>query len=199
METLSEAAITAALDRHAARNGQVRIEGGDMRPGAQTRRAAVLIPFVQAGGEWHILLTRRTDLVQDHKGQVSFPGGGVEARDRDITATALRETHEELGIDPGDVRVLGRSGDYLTISDYLVTPVVGTLPWPYPLRLEPREVSRAFTIPLGWLRQAENREERTRLVKGIEAQVIFFHPYDGEVVWGATARMLVEMLARLEA
>ena len=108
--------------------------------------AAVLMPLLRQDSAWHILLTRRRDDLPEHSGQVAFPGGRADEGDATPEDTALRESREEIGLQPQDVVLLGRLQNYLTITNYLVTPVVGIIPWPYPLKLEAQEVSRAFTM-----------------------------------------------------
>lgn len=163
----------------------------------EPRPAAVLIPMVKEHDGWHILFIRRTSVAGDiHSGQVAFPGGGLDQSDPSLTATALRETEEELGIRPQDVHILGRLNEFIAISNYRVTPFVGTLPWPYPIIQAEKEVARWFTIPLGWLADPRNRTiERRKLPNGLgEVGVIFFQEYDGETLWGLSARILTEFL-----
>lgn len=163
----------------------------------EPRPAAVLIPMVKEHDGWHILFIRRTSVAGDiHSGQVAFPGGGLDQSDPSLTATALRETEEELGIQPQDVQILGRLNEFIAISNYRVTPFVGTLPWPYPIIQAEKEVARWFTIPLGWLADPRNRTiERRKLPNGLgEVGVIFFQEYDGETLWGLSARILTEFL-----
>lgn len=163
-----------------------------------TRQASVLIPMVVIDSEWHLLYTRRSDELTDHRGQVAFPGGAADPGDRDAVATALRETYEEIGVQPGDVRILGELDDYVTISEFLITPVVGTFNWPYPLTIQTAEVSRAFTIPLAWLARTENwNEQMYRTQTGEVHPVIFYEPYDGELLWGISARITVDFLHAL--
>jgi 8-oxo-dGTP pyrophosphatase MutT (NUDIX family) len=167
-------------------------EGFDGDPDrAPMKCAAVLIPLIRWQEQWHLVFTRRTDTVEHHKGQVSFPGGGCDSHESDPATTALREAHEEIGLLPGDVHLLGRLNDIVTITKYRVTPVVGIMPWPYPIRLEPAEVSRVFTIPLLWLSQPGNWDERPFDVPGFSRKtpVITYHLYDGEILWGASARI----------
>ena len=159
------------------------------------RRAAVLVPLVNIDGEWHLLFTRRTDSVDHHKGQVSFPGGRTDPDDESSIATALRETLEEIGVQTGDVHVLGSLGEYLTVSNYLVTPVVGIIPWPYTFTIHTLEVERIFTIPLEWLADASHRQEMFRTETG--RGFIAYLPYDGELLWGITARITVNFLTTL--
>ena len=154
--------------------------------------AAVLIPLLQIDDEWHILFTRRTDRVESHKGQVSFPGGACDDGETTPEQTALRESEEEIGLAPRDVRLLGRLHPMETISSYLVTPVVGIIPWPYVFQPAKDEVARIFTMPLTWLADQSNRWEFN--IFGRNRGVLFFHPYDGELLWGATARMTVDFL-----
>jgi 8-oxo-dGTP pyrophosphatase MutT (NUDIX family) len=162
--------------------------------------AAVLIPLVRWKGEWRLLFTRRTERVEHHKGQVSFPGGGCDPEETMPEATALREAREEIGLKPEDVRLLGRMNDYLTITRYRVTPVVGIIPWPYQFHLEAAEVDRLFTMPLTWLADRLNWDDRPATPDGIlrPFPVIIYHPYDGEILWGATARMTHNFLKVLE-
>jgi 8-oxo-dGTP pyrophosphatase MutT (NUDIX family) len=156
------------------------------------REAAVLIPLACVDEEWHLLFTRRTDLVDHHKGQVSFPGGRMDSEDISPEATALRETYEEVGITPKDIKMLGSLGKYLTVSNYLVTPFIGIIPWPYTFKIHTLEVSRVFTIPLNWLADPLHRQEMVR--KENDRGVILYLPYDGELLWGVTARITVNFL-----
>ena len=163
----------------------------------EPRPAAVLIPLVKEHDGWHILFIRRTSVAGDiHSGQVAFPGGGLDQSDPSLTATALRETEEELGIRPQDVQILGQLNEFIAISNYRVTPFIGTLPWPYPIIQAEKEVARWFTIPLGWLADPRNRTiERRTLPNGLgEVGVIFFQEYDGETLWELSARILTEFL-----
>jgi 8-oxo-dGTP pyrophosphatase MutT (NUDIX family) len=162
------------------------------------RKAAVLLPLLCDGDQWHLLFIRRTELVQDHKGQVSFPGGAFEPEDADLEDTALRETWEEVGIPSQEINLLGKLPVFSSVSGFAITPVVGQIPWSYPLKLEPEEVSRAFTIPIEWLANSANWSEKpyTRLNRRQE-KVIFFNPYDGELLWGITARITLDFLKLL--
>ncbi len=164
----------------------------DLTDESRLKCAAVLLPLVWHSGEWHILFTRRTDKVESHKGQVSFPGGACDEGETSPEETALREAEEEIGIQPGQVNVLGRLVNLITISYFRVTPVVGVLRWPSVFRVGEHEVARVFTIPLGWLANASNRWQFE--IPGRKRSVIAYHPYDGELLWGATARMTVDFL-----
>ena len=161
------------------------------------RPAAVLIPLVMNQQGWEVIFIRRTEVEGDmHSGQVALPGGRRERDDDSLTAAALRETHEELGVQPEDVTVLGQMNEFIAISNYRVTPFVGTLPWPYPIRKDDREVARWFTIPLAWLVDpANHRVEKRTLPNGLgEVPVVFFEDFDGEMLWGLSARIITELL-----
>jgi 8-oxo-dGTP pyrophosphatase MutT (NUDIX family) len=158
----------------------------------QRRHASVLIPLAIMEGEWHILFTRRSEIVAHHKGQVSFPGGAKDLQDDSPESTALREAQEEIGLQPGDVQILGRLGDYLTVTNFQVVPVVGVIPWPYCFTVHTREVERVFTIPMAWLADPANFHEFIRAETG--KSVIAYFPYDGELLWGATARMTLSLM-----
>jgi 8-oxo-dGTP pyrophosphatase MutT (NUDIX family) len=154
--------------------------------------AAVLVPLVWSDEEWHLLFTRRTDRVESHKGQVSFPGGACDEGETTPEQTALREADEEIGIQPASIKVLGRLANLITISYFRVTPVVGVVRWPTVFRVGEHEVARVFTIPLAWLANESNWWQFE--IPGRNRSVIAYHPYDGELLWGATARMTVDFL-----
>ncbi len=197
---LTEASIAESL-RLAYQQGVVASTDGykEMYAGVQLVCAAVLIPLIWWKEEWHLVFTRRTEAVEHHKGQVSFPGGGCDVGESTPEQTALREAGEEIGLKPTDVRVLGKLNEVLTITRYRVTPVVGVMPWPYEIHLEPAEVERVFTIPMDWLADPENWEERPITPAGAPRsfQVIYYHSFDGEILWGATAKMTHNFLSEL--
>lgn len=182
--------LTEAIEAaSAASDGYAEI---DLTDETHLRCAAVLVPLVWHDDEWHLLFTRRTDTVESHKGQVSFPGGACDEGETTPEQTALREADEEIGLNPSDVKVLGRLANMITITYFRVTPVVGVIKWPAVFRVGEHEVARVFTIPLGWLANPSNRWEFTR--PGTTRSLIAYHPYDGELLWGATARMTVDFL-----
>ncbi len=167
-----------------------------VKPETRLKCAAVLLPLMYFRDEWHILFTRRTDRVESHKGQVSFPGGACDEGETTPEQTALREADEEIGMNPSDVKVLGRLSRMITISSFRVSPIVGVIPWPYAFRVAGVEVARVFTIPLLWLANRNNYWEFS--LRESERSLIAYHPYDGELLWGATARMTVSFLKTLE-
>ncbi len=168
--------------------------GDEIRPTEKIKCAAVLVPLLKEQGEWHLLFTRRTEHVESHKGQVSFPGGACDPGETTPEETALREAAEEIGLGPARVRVLGRLPPMITVTHFRVTPVVGVIEWPAVLRVSTIEVARVFTIPLTWLADPQNRWEFYRPDRGV---LLAYHPYDGELLWGATARMTLMLLEAL--
>jgi 8-oxo-dGTP pyrophosphatase MutT (NUDIX family) len=157
--------------------------------------AAVLVPLVFQQDEWHVLFTRRTEQVESHKGQVSFPGGACDEGETTPEQTALREAEEEIGICPAEVDVLGRLSRMVTVSSFRVSPIVGVIPFPYAFKVASVEVARVFTIPLMWLANRNNYWEFS--LGDSDKSLIAYHPYDGELLWGATARMTVNFLRTL--
>jgi 8-oxo-dGTP pyrophosphatase MutT (NUDIX family) len=164
----------------------------DFTDESQLKCAAVLVPLLQTSDSWHLLYTHRSERVESHKGQVSFPGGACDAGETAAEATALREAEEEIGLDASRVSILGRLTDLITITSFRVTPVVAAIDWPTVFRLGEDEVERVFTIPLDWLANSRNRWEFP--LSGRQGSVIAYHPYDGELLWGATARITVSLL-----
>ena len=167
-----------------------------INPETRLKCAAVLLPLTQVNGEWHLLFTRRTERVQSHKGQVSFPGGACDEGETTPEQTALREAEEEVGLRPADVKVLGRLSQLITVTSFRVSPIVGVIPWPYTFKVAGIEVARVFTIPLLWLSDRNNYWEFP--FGGSDRSLIAYHPYDGELLWGATARMTVTFLKTIE-
>ncbi len=154
------------------------------------RRAAVLIPLFAERGESHVLFTRRTETVEHHKGQISFPGGATDQEDPDAPGTALRETEEELGIPREQVQVLGVLDDLLaTVSGFIITPVVGAIPPPFPLRVNEAEIAEVFAVPLGVFRDpARLRVEQRE--RGGERIDVYFYTHGPHEIWGVTARIM---------
>jgi len=168
---------------------------GQRLAGRALRPAAVLVPLVRRPGGLTVLLTRRTDHLNDHAGQVSFPGGRTDPEDADAVATALREAHEEVGIAADEVEVIGRLPTYTTVTAYEVTPVVGLLDAPRALRLDPFEVAEVFEVPLAFLMDPAHHRRHAVEVDGLARQFISM-PWGRDLrgepyfVWGATAAML---------
>jgi 8-oxo-dGTP pyrophosphatase MutT (NUDIX family) len=156
--------------------------------------AAVLLPIYKKQGEYHILLTKRTQKVEHHKGQICFPGGARHESDRGLMDTALRETFEEIGVRPEDIEILGELDNMGTLtSNFLVTPFVGIIPYPYELTVNEDEIEELVEVPLSALADEKNHREEVYIIEGIEVKAVMFD-YQGHVIWGATARMLEQFL-----
>jgi 8-oxo-dGTP pyrophosphatase MutT (NUDIX family) len=158
-------------------------------------RAAVLLPLYDTGGEPHILFTVRSELVEHHKGQISFPGGAHDPGDRDLAHTAVRETFEEIGVAMDHVELLGQLDEMITVSNFLVRPFVGriTQPGPYPFAHSEVEVAEILEVPLAHLRDDANVESEEREYRGREFTA-YSYRFGRHVIWGATARILRQFL-----
>lgn len=204
--TLTEKYIARRLTE-AQKTPQADSDISGLLPG-KPRPAAVLVPLFFLNAEdkkkhiWQVLLTRRTNNVADHQGQVAFPGGSADLTDTSLEITALREAQEEIGLEPSWVKILGRMNSLWTISNYMVTPIVGVIPWPFPIHLEEVEVSRVFSIPLDWLANPEHHEVRYRAIPTPYYQilgrefhpVIYFRPYQDELLWGVSAEITLRFI-----
>ena len=147
----------------------------------------------------HIIFQKRTDSVRDHKGQISFPGGAMDPGDHSVLFTALRETHEEIGVDPEHVEVLGQLDDMTTVSNFLVTPYVGWLDrYPYEWRFSHHEVAYLLEVPLDHLLAPVNFVPDRRIINGREF-VFQSYKFNDDLIWGATARMLSNFLDLIRA
>ena len=158
--------------------------------------AAVLTLLFSKDDECHILLNRRSELVGRHKGEICFPGGTWEPQDADHKATALRETQEEMGIDPEDVRILGDLEPVAVPTGFLVRPVVGSIPYPYPFRANAAEVAGVLEVPVSALLEPANLREQASLRNGALERSCSY-AYQRQLVYGATARILTQLLELL--
>jgi 8-oxo-dGTP pyrophosphatase MutT (NUDIX family) len=159
------------------------------------REAAVLVPLFQKGGEEYVLLTRRRSDLRHHAGQISFPGGRVDPDDADSLAAALREAEEEVGLDPARVEVLGCLSEALVIvTGFRLTPWVGFVPYPYPYAPHPGEVDEILEVPLEALSRPGVHRTETREAYGMLHEV-HFYDLERDTIWGATARVLTELIS----
>jgi 8-oxo-dGTP pyrophosphatase MutT (NUDIX family) len=163
----------------------------------QLQAAAVLVPIVERPSAPTLLLTVRATHLRHHAGQISFPGGRVEADDRDIVAAALRETEEELGIAASFIEPLGFLPDRAVRTGYRVTPVVALLQPGFALKLDSTEVAEAFELPFAFAMAATNYRARRRTLRDVELEV-WELPYGEHVIWGATARILAQLRELLD-
>lgn len=158
--------------------------------------AAVLFPIVDRQENYTVLLTQRTAHLRDHAGQISFPGGRVEADDVSPVHTALRETEEEVGLASDRVEILGFLPEYRTGTGFRVTPVVGLVHPPFELKPDPFEVAEVFEVPLNFLLDPANHQQHSMHYRGAMRQY-FAMPYGDYFIWGATAGMIRSLSERL--
>jgi 8-oxo-dGTP pyrophosphatase MutT (NUDIX family) len=165
-------------------------------PAPDLTPAGVLAPLFVKEAEVQVLFTQRTLTVKDHRGQIAFPGGVRDPEDLNLLATALRETEEEIGLASEAVEVLGRLPAIATITGYHITPFVGLIPHPYDFRPSPREVKRLLDFPLTGFFPPARWRAGPYTFQGRVTRVCYWHN-GREVVWGATARILLNLLACL--
>jgi len=159
------------------------------RPKPDNREAAVLVPIVKHEDELTVLFTKRTDHLNHHPGQISFPGGHTEEEDESAEHAALRETFEEVGLPEEYIQVIGRLNDYVTRTGFRVTPIVALIDAPYPTDPDDHEVAEVFEVPLSFLMDELNHQKCTRIFAG-QKRHFWAMPYDDYYIWGATAGML---------
>jgi 8-oxo-dGTP pyrophosphatase MutT (NUDIX family) len=173
----------------------------DLNPGATPRDsyrpAAVLVPIVDRPGGLTVLLTRRSDALPVHPGQVSFPGGRVDDSDNGPVETALRESHEEIGLAHKHVEVIGRLDTYRTGTGYEIVPIVGLLQPPFDLLPEPGEVAEIFEVPMAFICNRANHQRRSGEWRA-QTRHFYVLPFDNYHIWGATAGMLVNLTDVIE-
>lgn len=169
---------------------------GSTKAAAGLREAAVLVPIFERTDGTTLLLAQRTQHLHHHPGQISFPGGGVEEIDVDSVAAALRETEEEMGIAPRHVEVVGQLEPIDTRTGFRITPVVGFVAPDVELKLDRFEVEEAFEVPLAFVLDPRNQELHSRNVNGADVSYYVLN-YQGRVIWGATAQILVNFARRL--
>jgi 8-oxo-dGTP pyrophosphatase MutT (NUDIX family) len=158
------------------------------------RQAAVLLPLYETAAGPHFVLTKRTERVPTHKGQISFPGGGFQDGDGSLLSTALRETEEEIGLLRRDVDVVGVLDDTVTAaSAHVVRPFVGFVPHPYAFRLDSFEIEQLIQLPLRPLLEPNCFREEVWERDG-QPRSVFFHEHDGHTIWGLTARILKQFV-----
>jgi 8-oxo-dGTP pyrophosphatase MutT (NUDIX family) len=158
------------------------------------RPSAILIPLYNQEGKYHIIFIQRTGNVTVHKHQISFPGGRYEAKDKNLQATALREAEEEIGIKQEDVRIIGELDDFATAgSHYVISPFVGIIPYPYNFKIDRFEAQEIIDVEIDDLMDMTCRSEGTTVVDGDTIPAYFYH-HGNRVIWGATARILKQLL-----
>jgi 8-oxo-dGTP pyrophosphatase MutT (NUDIX family) len=156
-------------------------------------RAAVLVLLFKKGGDCHLLFTKRSEEVKYHKGEISFPGGVVNEEDSELISTALREAFEEIGLQESDVQIIGLLDDIVTTTEFIVTPIVGLFPYPYPFKVSEVEIAELIEVPLAFLLDEECFSER-EIFRGDQREIVYAYQYEKHVIWGATARILKQFL-----
>ena len=180
-----------AVRRALSRTSPVSLTDASLTP------AAVMLLLYRKNGEDCILLNKRSDSVEDHKGEIAFPGGRKDLSDASLLDTALRETHEEMGIHPQDVEVLGEMDDVATITNYVIRPFVGSIRHPYTFRPSRREVAEVLEVPVESLTNGTAVRDEVRVVDGGEVNTPSY-AYRGHLIFGATATILRRMLKVLD-
>ena len=186
------ASVTEAVRRILSENPKKTIVDPSLAP------AGVMLLLYPKGGEYCILLNKRTNLVEHHKGEISFPGGRKSEGDRTLLETALRETYEEMGIRPEDVELLGEIDDVPTSSSFLITTHVGAIPYPYEFKPSEVEVAEVLEVPLSTLTDRKNIRDEVRIADGRQVNSPSY-VYQGHLIYGATARVLSRFLQLLDA
>jgi 8-oxo-dGTP pyrophosphatase MutT (NUDIX family) len=157
--------------------------------GEDFKASAVLIPIFCNQGQYHILFAERSDAVAFHKGQVCFPGGSREPSDSSLLETALRESQEEIDLQAEDIEILGELDDIVTLtSNYVISPFVAFVPYPYPFRVDVKEIKEIFSVPLLFLMDEANFRRDS-----------YAYEYEGHIIWGATARILRQFIDLLKS
>ena len=153
--------------------------------------SAVLLPLLKQDSTYHILFTKRTNTVATHKGQISFPGGTSDEKDKSLLDTALRESFEEVKILPEDVSVLGSLDDIITVTSFVITPFVGVIPYPYSFQPNPDEIDELIIAPVDSLLDRNNFRADTTSYEFLgQSYPVYFFYYKHHEIWGATAKIL---------
>ncbi|MFH1647038.1 MAG: CoA pyrophosphatase [Chloroflexota bacterium] len=180
--------MKAELKELLARRRKRRIDDAGRVP------SAVLLPVFSSGGQFHLVFIKRSDTVKTHRGQISFPGGAREIADKTLLDTAFRESQEEIGLRTKDVEILGEMDDEVTTtSNYVVTPFVGMMPWPYDFVRNEREVDEILEFPIPALLDERCHQPDTEVLNGRLVDSWSYH-CQGRLIWGATARILNKFL-----
>ncbi|MFT4927196.1 MAG: 8-oxo-dGTP pyrophosphatase MutT (NUDIX family) [Phenylobacterium sp.] len=160
-------------------------------------KAAVLIPMIERDNQLFVLLTQRATHLKHHPGQVSFPGGRFETSDHSLATTALRETHEEVGISPDKVEIIGQLNNYQTISKYVVTPFVGFVSADYQASIDKNEVDAVFEVPWTFFLHRVNYHHLNIRRFG-RSDDVHFMPFKDRFIWGTTAAMIHDLVCHFE-
>jgi len=160
----------------------------------EKKAAAVLVPVFEEGNDLRLLFTKRTHTVQHHKGQICFPGGMYEEEDEHLWQTALRESHEEIGLNPGQVSFVFELPKLLTPTMFEITPFVGFIHHDFKVIPNPHEIDSVFTVPISHFRESSNLRFETREFNGKSHNIPFF-TYKEHTIWGATGRIIQNLVS----
>jgi 8-oxo-dGTP pyrophosphatase MutT (NUDIX family) len=170
------------------------IKKQDINYDTSRKSSAVIVPVFNKNGEYHMLFTKRTERMRQHRGQISFPGGTREPRDKTLLDTALRECREEIGLDPGDVELLGEFEHFPTLeTHFVIKPYIASIPWPYRFEIAPIEVDYIIEAPISALMDKNSLRRESEMLDGSPISTYFYN-FDGQIIWGATARILTVFL-----
>lgn len=194
---MTQEGIAEALSRPAPSPEPDDLHVIALQEGTRVTEAAVLVPLIDRSGRVQVLFTQRTAHLDDHAGQISFPGGRVEASDASREETALREMEEEIGLASASVAVLGRLPEYEIPSGFRITPVVGWIETPFVLNPDPFEVAAVFEAPLEHFLDAARYQRRQFRFRGRHRHYLAI-PFEGRYIWGATAGMLYNLCRLLQ-
>ena len=181
--------ILRALARPGGASSDFDLNPGASGSGPAKKDAGVLVPLIERSSGVHVVLTKRAAHLSSHPGQIAFPGGKWDAGDADISATALREAHEETGLDPSLVEILGQLPAHETVTGFNVIPTIGWISTPWEVKADPSEVAEVFEVPLSHVVTAQNFQVQSRIWRG-QRRSYYCVPYGPYYIWGATARIL---------
>lgn len=190
-ETLTKAALLARLSASAATHKQPLLT----QPSEEIPQASVLVPIIDAN-PLAVLFTERTAHLKHHASQISFPGGRREVSDSSLEVTCLRETHEEIGVSPEQISIITSLPPLISSSGFLVTPFVGLVSNSHTLQIDPLEVASVFSVPLDYLLDPARYRSETILYRGRPTE-IFIIDYQHYRIWGLTAKIIVDLAAKL--
>ncbi len=158
--------------------------------------SAVLIPIFIKNGELSALFVKRSQSVRHHRGEIAFPGGAFDINDRSLEHTALRETEEEIGVHPSDIRILAELDELKTPTQFHITPFIGVMPYPYPWRINKDEVELVFDVPLSRLVSRSAHRKGFRLMEKNIYEIHYYY-HDHHIIWGVTGNILYNFFSRI--